>query len=92
MGTSGLQMNCWARHASTRDFYLAVAALFSPVQNNFFLAAHFFTFYVPIAQQPGQTVALGRLSLTMYLWNEFLECKDGWENCSLYCHAPGTSL
>jgi hypothetical protein len=44
----------WALHASTEDFYPALAALVSPVQNIFNLC-------VPIAQQPGQAVVQGRL-------------------------------
>ncbi len=59
----------WARRAGTQDFFNPVlAAPVSPVQNIFFLAAYFFTLYVPIAQQPGKAVVPGRLSLNMYLW------------------------
>jgi hypothetical protein len=57
----------WARLAGTRDFYPSFAALVGPVQNILFLA-HFITFCVPIAQQPGQAVVLGRLSLGICLW------------------------
>jgi hypothetical protein len=39
----------WARHASIRDFYPALAALVSPVQNSFFLTVHYFNSSVPIA-------------------------------------------
>jgi hypothetical protein len=53
---------CWAHGAGTVDFFPAFAALVSPVQNIIFLIAHFFTLFVPIAQQPGQAVVLGRLS------------------------------
>ncbi len=49
--------------ASTIDFCLALAALFSPLQNLIFLTAHFFTLLVPIARQPGQAGVLGRLCL-----------------------------
>jgi hypothetical protein len=52
----------WARRAGTIDFCPAWAALVSPVQNIIFLPARFFTLLVPIAQQPGQAVVLGRLS------------------------------
>jgi hypothetical protein len=55
----------WACHAGTKDFYPALAALVSPVQNTFFLTAHYFTLFIPIAQQPGQEVMPGRLSLNM---------------------------
>jgi hypothetical protein len=41
--------------------------LFVPVQNIFFLTAHFFILCVPVAQQPGQAVVPGRLSLNMCL-------------------------
>ncbi len=34
----------------------------------FFLTVHCFNSFVPIAQQAGQAVVLGRLSLSMYLW------------------------
>jgi hypothetical protein len=55
----------WCRSAGTKDFYPALAALISPVQKIIFLAAHFFTLLVSIAQQPGQAVVLGRLSLCL---------------------------
>jgi hypothetical protein len=58
----------WACHAITRDFCPALGALFSPVQNIFFLASHYFTSFVPIPQQAGQAVVPGRLSLNMCLW------------------------
>ncbi len=67
MGTLRIQMTevlpwlvRWARHASTQDFY---PALVSRVQNILFLTAHYFKSHVPIAQQPGQAVVQGRLSL-----------------------------
>ena len=60
MGTYGVQMKGvlpWlvrlACRASTRDFYLALIALVSPVQNIIFLISHFFTLLVLIAKQPG---------------------------------------
>jgi hypothetical protein len=49
--------------AGTRDFCSALAALVSPVQNIFFLTVYDYNSFVPIAQQAGQAVALGRLSL-----------------------------
>jgi hypothetical protein len=56
--------------ASTSDFFCsALAALVDPVQNILFLAVHYNTF-VPMAQQAGQTVVLGRLSLSVCLWME----------------------
>ncbi len=51
------------RWAGTRDFCPALAALVGTVQNIFFLTVHYFNLFVPIAQQPGQAVVLGRLSL-----------------------------
>jgi hypothetical protein len=61
MGTYEVQMKgvlpwmvLWACRAATRDFCAAMAALVSPVKKNFFLIIHYFTLYVPIAQQPGQ--------------------------------------
>ncbi len=56
-----------ACHAGTRNFYPALAALFSPVQNIFFLTVHYFSLCVPNAQQPGQPVVQGRLSLNVCL-------------------------
>jgi hypothetical protein len=38
-----------------------------PVQNKFFLTVHYFISFVPIAQQVGQAVVLGRLSLSLCL-------------------------
>ncbi len=55
----------WAYRAGTRDFRSALAALVSPVQNICFLIVHYFNILVPIAQQAGQAVFLGRLSLSM---------------------------
>ncbi len=40
--------------------------LSSPAQNIIFLIVHFFTLLVPIAQQPGQAVVLGHLSLCLW--------------------------
>jgi hypothetical protein len=57
------------RCAGTIAFYPALAALVSPAQNIIFLAAHFFTLLVSIAQQPGQAVVLGRLSLGLF-WQQ----------------------
>ncbi len=58
----------WSCRAGTRDFCSALASLVSPVQNIFFLTAHYFnSFYVPIAQQAGQAAVLGRLSLNLAL-------------------------
>ncbi len=51
----------WARRAGTTYFCPTLAALVSQVQNIIFLTAHFFTLLVPITQQPGQAVVLGRL-------------------------------
>jgi hypothetical protein len=44
-------------------FCPALAALVSPIKNIIFFTAHLFTLLVPIAQQPGQEVVPGRLSL-----------------------------
>jgi hypothetical protein len=52
----------------TRDFCPALATIVCPVQNMFFISIHYFTSFVPIAQQAGQTVMPGRLSLNMRLW------------------------
>jgi hypothetical protein len=53
----------WARCAGPRDFSSALAALVGPVQNIIFLTVHYFTLFVPIAQQAGQAVVPRRLSL-----------------------------
>jgi hypothetical protein len=58
----------WVRRAGTRDFYPAVAPLVSPVQNIFLLTINYFNLCVPIAQQPGQAVVQGNLSLNVCLW------------------------
>jgi hypothetical protein len=52
----------------TRDFCSALAALFGPVQNIFFLTVHYFSSFFPIAQLARKAVALVRLSLSMCLW------------------------
>jgi hypothetical protein len=51
-----------ARRAGTRDFCPALACSSQPI---IFLTVHFSTLLVPIAQQPGQAVVLGRLSLSL---------------------------
>jgi hypothetical protein len=61
----------WARRAGTRDFYPDLAAPVGPVQNIFFPTIHYFTSFVPIAQEVGQTVVLRRLSLV---------CVSGYTN------------
>ncbi len=75
MGTQRVQMTGvlswlvrWACRAGTRDFCPALAALVDPVQNMCFLTVHYFNSFVPIAQQSGQAVVLGRLSLIMCVW------------------------
>ncbi len=65
----------WTRPASTVDFCLALAALISPEQNIIFLTVHFFTFLVPIAQQPGQAGVLGRLSLVSLYTRSYIHMK-----------------
>ncbi len=50
----------------TIDFCPSLAAQVTPVQNIMFLTAHFFTFSVPIAHQPGQAGVQGRLSLCLW--------------------------
>ncbi len=57
-----------AHHASTRDFYPALVALVRPVQNILFLIVHIISIYVCNAQQPGQAVVQGRISLNVCLW------------------------
>ncbi len=58
----------WACRAGTRDFSPALTALLCPVQNIFFPHnVHYFNSFVPITQQAGQAVVLGRLSPNMCL-------------------------
>ena len=68
MGTQRVQMTVvlpwlvrWACLAGKRDFCSALAALVSPVQNIFFP-------HRTLAQQAGQAVVLGRLSLSVCVW------------------------
>jgi hypothetical protein len=42
---------------------ISVAALVGPVQNLFFFTLYYFNAFVPITQQAGQAVVLGRLPL-----------------------------
>jgi hypothetical protein len=53
----------------TRYFCSALAALVGPLQTIFFLTAHYFNSFVPIAQQAGQAAVLGHLSLSVCLWS-----------------------
>jgi hypothetical protein len=57
----------WARFPDTRDFYPDLAALVRREKKFFSLTTHFFTLWIPIAQQPARAVVPGRLSLNMYL-------------------------
>jgi hypothetical protein len=58
----------WTRRTGTRDFYPALSALVSPVHNIFSSRTLFqFTVCVSIAQQSGQEVVHGRLSLNVCL-------------------------
>ncbi len=50
--------------------FSALVALVGPVQNIIFLTVHYFNSFVPIDQQAGQTVLLGRLSLSICLWTK----------------------
>ncbi len=52
----------WTSRAGTIDLCPALAALVNLVKFFIFLTLHFFTFLVPIAQQPRQAGVLGRLS------------------------------
>jgi hypothetical protein len=58
------------RLASTRDFYPALTTPVSPVQvqNIFFVAVHYFTSCVAIAQQPGQAIVRVACLCNMSLW------------------------
>jgi hypothetical protein len=47
----------WAHRAGTRDF--------CPALNIFFLTPHYFSSFVPIAEQPGQAAVLGCLPLSV---------------------------
>jgi hypothetical protein len=58
----------WACCAGTRDFCPSLAALVGPVQNITFLITHYFSSFVPIAQQAGQAVTLPHLALNVCLW------------------------
>ncbi len=51
-----------------KRFRTCLGCLVSPVQNIIFLTERFFTLLVPIAQQPGQAVVFGRLSLCLFHW------------------------
>jgi hypothetical protein len=59
----------WLDHcvfrAGTRDFCSGLAAIVSTEQNIFFLTKQYFNSFVPSAQQPGQAVVLGSLSLSV---------------------------
>ncbi len=71
MGTYGVQMKevlswlvCWALRACTSDFYPGLATQVSSVQN---IVSSPHTFWVPIAQQPGQAVVPKCLTLNICL-------------------------
>ncbi len=56
----------WVCRAGTRDFFMPwLHDKVGPVQNIFFLTAHYFSALFPIAKQAGQAAVLGRLSLSV---------------------------
>jgi hypothetical protein len=57
----------WARCPGTRYFCPALVAVVGPVQIIFFLTVQYFSSLVPLAQQTGQAVVLGHLSLNVCL-------------------------
>jgi hypothetical protein len=57
----------WACRTGTRDLCSALAALVGRVENIFSLTLHYYNYFVPIAQQAGQTAVLGRLYLSICL-------------------------
>ncbi len=52
------QLVCWARYSVTIDFCPTLAATL----------AHYFTFFAPITQPPGQAAVPGNLSVNLCLW------------------------
>jgi hypothetical protein len=77
MGTQRVQMKeafpwliRWALRACTRDFHPALL-LKSTQYKIFFFSPYHFNSFVPIAQQGGQAVVLGCLSLTNTAVNYF---------------------
>jgi hypothetical protein len=58
----------WLIHWVLLVFCPALAALVDPVKTIIFLSVHYFNSFVPIAQQAGQTVVSGRLSLNVYVF------------------------
>jgi hypothetical protein len=53
-----------------KRFLFCLAALVGLEQNIFSLAVHYFDSCISIDQQAGQTVVLGRLSLSIFLWTK----------------------
>jgi hypothetical protein len=51
-----------------QEIFSALATLAGPVQKFVFLTVHYFSYFVPIAQQAGQAAVRGRLSLNVCLW------------------------
>jgi hypothetical protein len=85
MGTQRVQLKGdlprlirWSRRAGAREFYTALAALGSPVQNTFFFNVHYFNVCVPFAQQPGHAVVQCRLSLNVCLRLKYWKCWDSF--------------
>jgi hypothetical protein len=58
----------WACRAGTKDICSSLAALVGSVENIVFLIVYYFNSFVPAAQQAGQTVVPGSLSLNICLW------------------------
>jgi hypothetical protein len=58
-----------------KRFLSALAVLAGPGQKTCFLTVHYLCSFVPIAQQAGQAVVLGRQSLSMRLWIILHSCQ-----------------
>ncbi len=63
-------------HAGTKGFCPSVAALVSSIQNILFLTVYYFNSFVRIAQQAGQAVVQGRLSLNVCPLRKFVTLKS----------------
>jgi hypothetical protein len=76
VGTQRVQMKrvlsrlvCYSLCARIKDFCVPLAGLVGPVQSTFILTMHHFNLLVLIAQQAGQAVVLGHLSLNVSPWS-----------------------
>ncbi len=64
-----LKVEAYRFSANLARLFCLGCPIANPTQHNFFFTEHYINSFFLNAQQAGQAVTLGRLSLRMYLWS-----------------------